>query len=518
VTTTATYQPSDNMDEDPPLASLTDHEGVVWNFTYDDSGSLSAITNGANTTSYTRIDQNRVSRITDALGHHTDFIYVPSGISQFTTPAGRTQSYIYDTSGRTASWTRSDNTTITYQYSSDSISTSLPGGDVYELLSDDRLGLVVNRGAPGGTVNDWRDDVGRTTLLQLDDGAQTAVTYTAEGHVAAVTATTPAGTSFTTNYAYDTAGHVASITDPNSGVTHYTYDVQGRLTRIDRPNNTSTILTVGALDRPALIQHFSGTNLVASYGYTYDTHGRVTAAVTPQGSFQYQYDSLSRLNIEQTMNGATVVATRTRTYDAVGNLVTLVDGTGTTTYSYDADDRLVSASGPAGTTSYTYNGRGALTLVTGPGGTSQYTYDDLDRLTSITNPDGTMVSYQYDAQGRRLSRTDDGGTRRCLPLPQRPDGYDDCAVRYSSTGPEQPEALVFGPTGLASVHGAASDYVLAANQNDVVGVTDAAGNVIASFGYDPWGVRVATTGSDPGYGYGGERQESSNGLVFLRAR
>ena len=44
-----------------------------------------------------------------------------------------------------------------------------------------------------------------------------------------------------------------------------------------------------------------------------------------------------------------VIDALARTWDAVGNLVTLVDSTtGTTHYTYDADDRLLSASGPAG--------------------------------------------------------------------------------------------------------------------------------------------------------------------------
>ena len=258
---------------------------------------------------------------------------------------------------------------------------------------------------------------------------------------------------------------------------------------------------------------------MSSYAYTYDGHGRVATATTPEGSFHYQYDALSRLGDEQQYSGANLVAETRRTYDAAGNLATSTNLAGaTTTYHYDADDRLLSATSPSGTTTYTYNGRGALSQIQAPTGTTLFTYDDLDQLLSVTQPGGQQVSYAYDGLGRRLSRTDATGTRRCLPLPATPLGNDDCALTYATTGAEQPQALVFGPLGPASAHGAAQRYALTAGSSSVVGVTDGTGSVVGTAGYDAWGVPIAKTGESLGYGYAGERQDPLTGLVFLRAR
>ena len=515
-----TYVPSDD-EETPPLATLSDLEGVSWAFGYDDSDRLASITDAdGNTTSYERTPVGFVSKIVDALGRPTVFDWNGSRLDSLTTPGGKTQSYTYDAVGRTTAWTRADGSTVGYAYTPTSETTLLPSGGAYVRTFDDTTGLLATQGAPGGGVATLRNEDGQVGLLQVDDGGQVSVQYTPNGKVGTVTASTPGGAVFTTRYAYDSAARIAQITDPDGGVTHYTYDAQGRITRLDRPNGTHSDFAYGALDRPTLVQHYSGATLVASYAYGYDAHGRVVSLVSPEGSFAYQYDSLGRLAVEQTLNGATVVASKTRTYDVVGNLLTLVDSAaGTTTYTYDVDDRLLSASGPTDTTTYGYNLRGDLTSVTSSSGATTYAYDDLDRLVGVTLPGGEQIDYAYDVEGRLLSRTDGAGTRRCLPLPATPTSPDGCAAFYTpGGGPESPEALVFGGLGVSSVHGGGARYMFGASLGSVVGATDGAGNVVGSWGYDPWGVRVAATGQETGYGYAGERQDAATGLVFLRSR
>jgi RHS repeat-associated protein len=516
-----TNRPADDLDNPHPIAGLTDVEGVTWSYNYDLRDVLVAVTDAlGGVTTYGRDAEERLSTITDALTRTQQFTYDGAGIQSVTSAAGRTQRYAHNGSGQVQSWTRADNTVVNYQYASDSVTTVLPDGSTLQTVEDAQLGTTTYAGGAGGDVVRWRTSTGQTSLFEVSDGSSCAVTYTAAGTLATITATTPGGATFNTSYGYDADGRISQVTDPDGGATHYSYDSQGRLTRVDRPNNTHSEYTYGGLDRPTQIQHFAGAALISTYSYTYDANGRVTAQSTPEGNFQYQYDALSRLAVEEKLDGGgVVVETTTRVWDGVGNLAALTDASGTTMYSYDLDDRLTSSSGPAGVTSYSYNDRGSLLSIQSPAGTSTFTYDALDHLSSVTGPGGT-VSYLYDATGRLLARTDATGTRRCLPLPVRPDrALEDCAVTYSTDlAAEQPQANVFDATGLASVHGAAMLYTFTGEQNHVVALFDGSGNAAGSSGYDAWGVRTAHTGTEIGYGYTGERQDPVTGLVYLRAR
>jgi YD repeat-containing protein len=68
-------------------------------------------------------------------------------------------------------------------------------------------------------------------------------------------------------------------------------------------------------------------------------------------------------------------------YDPVGNLTSLNDGTGTTSYSYNAGNLMTSLKDPSG-------------------GMTTYGYDNDNRKTSIAYPNGTGMLMVYDAAGR----------------------------------------------------------------------------------------------------------------------
>jgi RHS repeat-associated protein len=140
---------------------------------------------------------------------------------------------------------------------------------------------------------------------------------------------------------------------------------------------------------------------------------------------------------------------------------------------------------------------------------------------SVTLPGNQTTTYKYDGTGHRLSVTgSDGVERRCLPMPATPFRLDDCAVTYG-TDPtaEAPEAVVFGPVGVLSRHGQpGARYAWSALEDSVVGITDPAGAVVGTRAYDAWGNVTQTTGEPFDYGFAGERQDASSGLVFLRAR
>jgi RHS repeat-associated protein/uncharacterized repeat protein (TIGR01451 family) len=513
-----TNAPSTSGNDEGPISARTDLEGVAWAYGYDEAERLTSVTDALGATArFERDGLGRVTRLVDVLGREQRFAYAGSALSRWTSAEGREQSFTYDGAGRQLTWTRADGTVVASEYAGGRSVTRLPDGQVHEVVDDPERGTRTHLGGAGGDVSMVMDADQQVTALQASDGARVRLAYTQAGQLQAVEAFSPQGARFATGYAYDAAGRVTAVTGPDGTTTRYAYDLAGRLATIERPNGTRTVFGYGAHLRPTRIEHFSGGAPVALYTYAYDSHARVVGAGTPQGSFEYGYDALGRLSEERRLEGGAVVETRRRTYDGAGNLLSVTDARGTTTYTYDRDDRLLGASGPGGAHAYAYNGRGALTTVTTPEGVTRYAYDALDRLTGVTLPDGRSVAYAYDSAGRLLARTDGSGTRRCLPLPVRDNGYDDCALEYSADGGAA-EARVFGPEGLVALHGeAGTRHTLTALQDSVVGVTGSAGQVLGTAGFSPFGEQAAS-GERVGYGFNGERQDPLTGLVFLRAR
>jgi len=230
--------------------------------------------------------------------------------------------------------------------------------------------------------------------------------------------------------------------------------------------------------------------------------------------------SLAQAPAGMTINASTGLVSWTPGPTSAGTVPVAVRATdeGGAYYTHNVDDELLSVSGPGGNTTYSYNGRGALTQVSGPSGITQYAYDPLDRLTQVTLPGGQIVQYLYDGAGNLLGRIDAAGERRYVPLPRRVDGYDDIALSYDPGGAGA-KAYTFGPVGPSGVHEAGgSTFVQLGQRGDVVGLTDAAGAVVATRGYDDWGRIQAPTGLAPEHGYRGERHDPATGLVYLRAR
>ncbi|HSN36193.1 MAG TPA: hypothetical protein VLT34_07580 [Arthrobacter sp.] len=94
------------------------------------------------------------------------------------------------------------------------------------------------------------------------------------------------------------------------------------------------------------------------------------------------------------------------TYNANGQVLTRVDGSGTTTYGYDQMGRLTSRVNTAGggTISYAYDKASNLVSTTDTRGTTSYAFDDSGVTTTMT--------YLYNGAPKTLAvATDDRGRR-----------------------------------------------------------------------------------------------------------
>jgi YD repeat-containing protein len=212
--------------------------------------------------------------------------------------------------------------------------------------------------------------------------------YDAAGQLTSVTA--PAATTSgsppptqVTDYDYDDAGELLTVAKEGSdssakSVTVYCYDPNGEKTAVVAPDGNTSSVTTCSSSSP--YQTSSGYQT----GYEYDSLGELVSKTTPttpavtDPTWAYSYDPAGNLLTSDVPNGVTT----TNTYSPLDQLLTVSysDSTPFVTYAYDANGNRVS-------------------MVEGTG-TSSYGYDVFDGLTTDKNGAGNDVCYGYDEDGR----------------------------------------------------------------------------------------------------------------------
>ena len=306
------------------------------------------------------------------------------------------------------------------------------------------------------------------TWTDLRTGTQRQVTYAygfhANGQIASKTATRtlPAGTAVTT-WTYDTAGNLASLTNPlghatawsgysglgqpgsmidaNGVTTAYTYDAKGnpatetrqlaggwRTTTYTYNNDRQLKIAAMPGGRMAQFDYAASGRLQASgnalnqwVGYGFDVPGNTSATSserhtpalsgsTPVATAAGQFSAVRKLDSlrrpwQDLGNAGQQIS---YSYDGNGNLKTRTDAASRVTrYDYDVRNRLVkTTAADGGVTAYAYDTEGRLGSVTDPRGlVTSYTYDGLGNVLSQTSPDTGQTTYTYDSAGRMSRMT-----------------------------------------------------------------------------------------------------------------
>ena len=378
-------------------------------------------------------------------------------------------------------------------------------------------------------------------------------------------------------YSYGNNGSVAQITDyfANSN-TRFVYDLAERV--VSQREYSGTAKNGGKLlsytnftyenktNYLTGIKHFSplGTQNI---GYTY---GNLKRGYMPdqvyivswngKDKLQNYYDGINRL-VRKSYNGnknfgmvytyeditvnndqrtttlvksvETPVGTYTYTYDKLGNITSVTDGTYTTSYEYDSLNQLTRVNdekaGKTTTYSYTngnitecneydytldelgellntktweYNDSTWSDLLTNYNGTP-ITYDEIGnpltigskelswtgrQLQSITNGD-SEIAYTYNGDGLRTSKTVNGTKTEYYYngsiLAGQKSGDDTLVFMYDNNSD------IFG-----FIYNDTEYYYIKNAQNDVIGIADADGNVLVKYTYDAWGKVIAVTDKD----------------------
>ncbi|MDC8012030.1 RHS repeat-associated core domain-containing protein [Tahibacter soli] len=258
--------------------------------------------------------------------------------------------------------------------------------------------------------------------------------------------------------AYDRAGRVKRMTDPNGTITDYEYDERGRLLKRSVRADASGVPNA-SLDAFAQFIYDNSGNVTYVYPpgghgaylrYEYDDAQRITAIVDSLGNrIQYQldragnrtseqvvgsdsqirrtlareYNALNRLKKVLAGNQQVVAFTANETgisegYDANGNPRRMSDGLSIPTdRQYDALNRL---------TQVLQDYDGSITPPAAANVRTKYAYDAADRLKSVTDPDSVATTYAYNGFGDVSTLgSNDGGNRTYL--------YDNAGNRTRET-------------------------------------------------------------------------------------
>ena len=461
-TTTFGYDAAGN------LTSYTDALGHGQTYTYDSSGRLATATDGlGHTTSYSYDDAGRLSSTLDRNGQTTGFSYNQSGqVTTITLPGGNSLTYTYDPLGRLTDANDAD-ATLHFVYD-----------DAGNLLSQTSAGTSTSD-QPSVTLSFTRDAAGRPTSLA-----------------------TPWGT---TDFGYDTNGLLDKVTDPSGGVFNLGYDPLGRLASLSRPNGVNDTYAYDKAGQLSSRTSSKGDAVIDALSYKYDSSGRRATKTDASGTTTYGYDAADRL-ISVLAPAGSSLPNETFSYDAAGNQKQAGQ-------TYDAANRLIADA----KSDYTYDNEGNLTskTVRAGGAKTTYAWNALHQMTSTTLPDGTVVTYRYDALGRRVEQSTSAGTTRYVNLGANViaeyDGSNTLRASYVTT-------LASGDLAgmpLETTVGASSTYPLLDGVGSVTATTDASG-ALSSFAYTAYGLPV---GASPGtYAYGTYGYDSATGLYYARAR
>jgi RHS repeat-associated protein len=356
--------------------------------------------------------QNRISQITDSTGQVSSYNYDATGetLLSVTTPQG-TIAYTYDTGSAVAtkysllSITSSLGYQRSFQYDSQGrlIKEASNGGAQSLTYSyDSTSGVTVADGLRAAQTV-LLNDLGAIAQLRGADNQNSLFRYDANGNPIGVTL--PNGSQ--TAYSYDTSSNLIKQIDPLSQNTKFTYDpTSNRLTGFTDAKGNGIGYSYDAKSNLIELTYADGST--AKIGV--DALGNVISSINRRGNtIQYTHDNDGQVTQKKYPDGSSI----SYGYDTKGNLTGVTDASGTIIMQYDTGDRLTNIAYPNGRSlQYTYNADGQRTkLVQQDGNTVNYSYDPVGRLKTLTNGTGqSIISYDYDGIGRLTKETNGNGT------------------------------------------------------------------------------------------------------------
>ena len=370
-TTIATY--GYDSTTDLPV-TITDANGVVTGYAYDQKKRLVTLTNNKNGTSplvtkYTYNGLDNLTRMTFSNGGYIAYSYNAAG--QLTSE----RKPVPDNGGGTPFNGKRT------EFSYDKLNNLTSLKTVYEYKADFNCGMPVcqptfvnhprheydtfgHRTATIGQNNRrWEYSYNANTLLDtVEDplGRVSSFTYTVDKQLH--TSTNPANEQ--TTFSYDLMANVSGITDPRNKLTEYPRNTFGEAQQLISPDTGTSHMTYYP---NGLINTLTNANNVTST-YSYDAQNRLTSVTAAGGgmttqNINYQYGLASN----DCPNG-------------IGRLCSVTDSSGSTHYEYTALGQIAKKTN----------------VILGVSYSIVYAYDSHGRLSTETYPNGVALRYNYN--------------------------------------------------------------------------------------------------------------------------
>ncbi len=337
--TTYTYDGFETM--------ITDALSHTKDLIYDAFGNLVTVTERpssteTNDTVYTYNAANELTKITDPLGNTRDFTFDKAGrVTDITLPYGagdtiHTYSYTYDDAGNVLTESQPNGTIVTRTYDAGSrITKEVSGSQTYDFFYDDCDGAMYEQGllcyVEGNNGINRNMDYARNGLVERDRPEIDAVEYL-------------------TTYDYNSLNEITKVTHPDGTYVDTIYHRTGPAYEVLVNGQSEVKYTLDVHSLPKTVQYF-GNNTTTKHTYDHAKMYQRTRTRTYENSAPSAYHQFLDY-----------------TYDAVGNITEIDDGSATitqkiTNYTYDDIYRLTQAAitgsqantGGVENGNYTYN-------------------------------------------------------------------------------------------------------------------------------------------------------------------
>lgn len=369
------------------LLSETDGRSYVTTYTYDGCGNILTQTKDGKTVTKTYNADGKLLKSTDWNGVDSVYTYDWLGniASRFNVDGVYEETYTYDINGNViSSYDGFGTTTYTYNpfYNFELILVKDGENRVKYRLSRDpyKTGLleVVEDYTPYAYSIDKMGNI--ASVGHYYHGTSPSYSLTDTRHL-----TIPGSTNFAAEHmTYDNYGNILTRTDAKGNTTSYEYNCQGLLTKITYP------CAQGQTAPTETRSYFADKTLC----YSVDRNSNLT---------EYQYDALGRCTSEVVSSVDILLSTKSRTYDANGNLL----NDGYIQRTYDAFNRVLThTQNGFETVTYTYDvpytsrwldvPDGYETVIQSTEFSVHNMYDSNGLLRAVSNKDGASVQYQYD--------------------------------------------------------------------------------------------------------------------------
>jgi RHS repeat-associated protein len=347
----------------------------------------------------------RLLKATDALGHSTTYAYDFAGNMTLKKDAeGNETKWTYNSTHDILSETTPKGEKTTYKRD---------GSGNVEAIERPAPGEATQKSTfkytGYGDLESGTDPLGRETKYEYDAygnlkaeinpaGDKTTWTYNKDGEQ--LTEVSPRGNEegakaeeFEIKTERDAQGRPIKVTDPLGRETKFTYDKNGNLESVTNALGQTTKYTYNANDERTKVEKANGNTTEFAYG----SMGEVKSRANGNGyTTKYEYNALVQLT--ETIDA--LERKSKREYDATGNLKKAEDALGRTiTYAYDNADRLKEVNYSEAATpdvTYKYDKNGNIVEMIDGTGTTTKVYDQLGRLTEVTNGKKEVVKYKYD--------------------------------------------------------------------------------------------------------------------------